>query len=184
MAGKGKANTTVYASNDSSLHVADDQDFETDLEDNLEEKPNTSNKTTTERYLDACDYLITVPVTKFVRQCTTGHVDLKHYGIRDIGAQAVAIALERDITVTSLCLHDNGIGDAGSVALSRMLKDNCFVSNLDLSENKIGKEGARAIAEMLLENASLQEVNLSGQVIEKKIPVILFSYGQTKTGNV
>ena len=168
MAWKGTVNTMVYASNDSSLHVADDQEFETDLEDNLEEKPDTPNKTTTERYLDACDSLTTVPVNKFVRQCTTGHVDLKHYGIRDIGAQAIAIALERDIIVTSLCLHDNGIGDAGSVALSRMLKDNCFVSNLDLSENKIGKEGARAIAEMLLENASLQEVNLSGCGIHGK----------------
>ena len=169
MAGKGTAKMTVYAGNDStSLHVADDQDFETDLEDNLEEKSDTPNKTTTERYLDACDSLITVPVTKFVRQCSTGHVDLKHYGIRDIGAQAVAIALERDIIVTSLCLHDNGIGDVGSVALSRMLKDNCFVSNLDLSENKIGKEGARAIAEMLLENASLQELNLSGCGIHGK----------------
>lgn len=168
MAAKRASKTTVNVSRDSLLCVPDDQDFETDLEDDLEDKLDTLNKTTTERYFDACDSLNTVPVTKFVRQCTTGHVDLKHYGIRDIGAQAVAIALERDIIVTSLCLHDNGIGDAGSVALSRMLKDNCFVSNLDLSENKIGKEGARAIAEMLLENASLQEVNLSGCGIHGK----------------
>lgn len=168
MAAKRASKTTVNVSRDSLLCVPDDQDFETDLEDDLEDKLDTLNKTTTERYFDACDSLNTVPVTIFVRQCTTGHVDLKHYGIRDIGAQAVAIALERDIIVTSLCLHDNGIGDAGSVALSRMLKDNCFVSNLDLSENKIGKEGARAIAEMLLENASLQEVNLSGCGIHGK----------------
>ena len=168
MAAERLAKMTVNAGKDLTLSVPDDEDFETDLEDDPEDKSDTLNKTTTEHYLDACDFLSTVPVTKFVRQCTTGHVDLKHYGIRDIGAQAVAIALERDITVTSLCLHDNGIGDLGSVALSRMLKDNCFVSILDLSENKIGKEGARAIAEMLLENASLQEVNLSGCGIHGK----------------
>jgi len=168
MAAKRTAKTTLNGSKDSSLCVPDDQEFETDLEDDLEDKPDILNKTTTERYLDACDSLNTVPVTKFARQCTTGHVDLKHYGIRDIGAQAVAIALEKDIIVTSLCLHDNGIRDVGSVALSRMLKENCFVSSLDLSENKIGKEGARAIAEMLLENASLQEVKLSGCGIHGK----------------
>lgn len=119
------AKTTVNVIKDSSLHVPDDLDFETDLEDNLEDKSDTPNKATTELYLNTCDSLNTVPVTKFVRRCTTGHVDLKHYGIRDIGAQAVAIALERDIIVTSLCLHDNGIGDVGSVALSRMLKNKC-----------------------------------------------------------
>ena len=169
MAAKRAAKPTADVSQDSTLYASgDDQDFETDLEDDLEDKLDMINKTTTKRYFDACESFNTVPVTKFVRQCTTSHVDLKHYGIRDIGAQAVAMALERDITVTSLCLHDNGIGDAGSVALSRMLKDNCFVSHLDLSENKIGKLGARAIAEMLLENASLQEVNLSGCGIHGK----------------
>ncbi|KAJ7353927.1 hypothetical protein OS493_031065 [Desmophyllum pertusum] len=171
MAAKRASKSTPNVSKD-SIVVTDDQDFETDLEDDLEDlveaEKNKLDKTTAERYYDACEVLKTVPVAKFVRQCKTGHVDLKHYGIRDIGAKAVAMALPHDITVTSLCLHDNGIGDAGSVALSRMLKDNCFVLNFDLSENKIGKEGARAIADMLLENASLQEVNLSGCGIHGK----------------
>ncbi|XP_078379542.1 uncharacterized protein LOC144662578 [Oculina patagonica] len=169
MAARRAAKLTANLSKDSKLYISgDDQDFETDLEDDLEDKFHTIDKATTERYFDACESLNTVPVTKFVRQCSTGHVDLKHYGIRDIGAQAISMALEKDITVASLCLHDNGIGDAGSVALSRMLKDNCFVSHLDLSENKIGKQGAKAIAEMLLENASLQELNLSGCGIHGK----------------
>lgn len=108
MALKRPAKTTVHFSKDSSLHVPDDQDFET--EGNLEVESDTPKKTTTELYLDAYDSLKTGPVTKFVRQCTTGYVDLKQYGIRDIGAQAVRIALERDIIVTFLCLHDMALG--------------------------------------------------------------------------
>ena len=146
-------------------HFSDDQEFETDLEDEIEvnnSRKSKPNKPTVERYFDACEALNTVPVAKFVRQFTKGHVDLKHYGIRDIGAQAIAMALEKDIVVTSLYLHDNGIGETGTIALSRMLRDNCFVLNFDISENKIGRLGTRAVGDMLLENASLQEVNLSG----------------------
>lgn len=152
-------------------YFSDDQEFETDLEDDFDvdnSRKSKPNKTTVERYFDACEALNTVPVAKFVRQSPKGHVDLKHYGIRDIGAQAIAIALEQDIVVTTLYLHDNGIGEAGAVALSRMLKDNCFVQNFDISENKVGRLGTRAIGDMLLENASLQEVNLSGCGIHGK----------------
>ena len=155
----------------SPVYGSDEQGFETELEDDfdgLNMEKMKRNKTTTERYLDACYVLSTVPVGRFLRQCTTGHVDLKHYGIRDTGAQAVATALETDMTVTALYLHDNGISEAGSAALSKMLKDNCFVTKLDLSENKIGKLGAEAIGEMLLENAALRELNLRGCGIHGK----------------
>ena len=64
---------------------SDDQGFETDLEDDLEklhiEKERKKFiKTTAERYFEACESLNAVPVAKFLRQCQTGSVDLKHYG--------------------------------------------------------------------------------------------------------
>ncbi|XP_029183440.2 leucine-rich repeat-containing protein 74B-like [Acropora millepora] len=163
---KSTGSTRKKRSDSSFLVLSEDHGFETDLEDDpdiwYEERESKLTKTTTQRYFEACESLGTVPVTRFLRECQAGVVDLKHYGIRDIGAQAIARALEQDIVVTNLCLHDNGIEETGSVALSRALKDNCFVTNFDLSENKLGKEGACAIGEMLLENASLQELNLSG----------------------
>ena len=148
-----------------SLASNDNQEFDTDLEEAVEDCQKklrkTCNRTTGEIYSDVCSRLDIVPASKFLRQCITSQVDLKHYGISDKGAQAVAKALEKDITVKTLNLHDNGIGESGTKHLSTMLKENCFITHLDLSGNAIGNNGTRAIGEMLWENGALQELNLT-----------------------
>lgn len=137
-----------------------DDDWDTDLEETSEAiTPN--QPAATQVYVEACDHLGTPPVSKFIRQMSGNVVDLKHYGLRDKGVQAVATALATNITVTTLNLYDNGLEETGAKSIAKMLHENCFLTEIDLSGNRIGPAGARAIGDILVQNVTLKTVNLS-----------------------
>ena len=112
-------------------------------------------------YLTACTQLGIPPASKFIKQMTTSRVDLRHYGLLDLGVQAIAYALKRNITVDTLNLHDNGITETGTRALADLLEENCFITSLDISGNKIGIDGNRAMERMLRSTSALRELNVS-----------------------
>lgn len=81
-------------------------------------------------------------------------LDLSGCGISDTGAEALAIALDRnDLCIRHLDLSNNQISDEGAGVLGRALADS-KIETLDLSNNKdIGDSGAKALAEAFQKGA-------------------------------
>ncbi|XP_001627151.2 leucine-rich repeat-containing protein 74B [Nematostella vectensis] len=123
-------------------------------------------------YKDACKQYNTFPVSKFIRQYPTGVIDLKHYGVGDKGALALATVLKQG-EVSSLCLHDNGIGIEGLRCLSTMLTTNACIKSLDLSGNPVNKSSIACLGRMLSDNIFLYDLNLSTCGIQGKNAVAL-----------
>ncbi|KJE97551.1 hypothetical protein CAOG_09082 [Capsaspora owczarzaki ATCC 30864] len=69
--------------------------------------------------------------------------------IGNAGAQAIAVALKVNTTLTQLDLWSNQIGDEGAQAIAEALRANTTLTWLKLSYNQIGDAGAQAIAEAL-----------------------------------
>ncbi|XP_032236917.2 leucine-rich repeat-containing protein 74B [Nematostella vectensis] len=150
---------------------SDEAEWDTDLEEY--EKISPARPPVKAIYLEACEQFHVPPVRKFLMQINTDSVNLKHYGVLDNGAQAIAMTMSSDITVATLNLHDNGITSPGAICLAKMLKGNCFLTCLDLSANKIGGKGVRAIARMLLQNVTLEELNLmNNKLIDKDVSLL------------
>ena len=157
--GKGTERDTSLNTTDAHDGGSDSEEYDTDLEESFKEDTDF-HKTQEEMYLQTCRQLDTPPVSRFLRELCTDAVDLRHYGIGDNGVLAVAAALEKNITVTKLNLHDNSLTHVGAEALAEMLKDNCFISQLDVSENRLGTKGIESFGEMLNENNSLWSLGL------------------------
>ena len=136
-----------------------DEDWDTDLEDSCAET--TSDVSQEQIYVTACSQLGIPPASKFIKQMRSSKVDLRHYGLLDKGVHAVCYALKRNITVTTLNLHDNGITKTGATALADLLEENCFITSLDISGNDIGIEGNRAMERMLKNTSSLRQLTFS-----------------------
>lgn len=156
---KGTESDTSLSTTDAHASGSDSEEYDTDLEESFKEDTDF-HKTQEEMYLQTCRQLDTPPVSRFLRELCTDAVDLQHYGIGDNGVLAVAAALERNITVTKLNLHDNSLTHVGAEALAEMLKDNCFISQLDVSENRLETKGVESFGEMLNENNSLWNLAL------------------------
>ena len=144
----------------------EDEEFDTDIEEENNKK--VVPRSTKEVYLDACQKTGSVPSSKFLRQCETSAINLKHYGIGDKGAKAVSMALRSDSVVTTLNLHDNSIRESGGIWIAKCLKHNCCLGSLDLSGNPIGTKGADAVADALLENGNLMELSLKDCGLQDK----------------
>ena len=87
-------------------------------------------------------------------------LDLRGNYITDIGAQALASALQGSRLV-SLNLGYNRIGDDGIKALSQVLsKSCCQLEQLNLSCNTFGPQGTAHLAQALRKNRSLKELSL------------------------
>jgi len=84
-------------------------------------------------------------------------------GVQHIGtaSQALAEALEVNVSVTSINLQEATIGDAGCKALADALKVNATVSSINLARNDIGDDGAKELAEALKINRSVTEISLT-----------------------
>ena len=79
------------------------------------------------------------------------------------GAQSLAGALRENAMLTTLELHGNSMGDAGAQALAGALRENVTLTTLELGENSIGEAGAQALAGgALQENATLTTLELYG----------------------
>ena len=92
--------------------------------------------------------------------CT--ELDLYMNSVGDVGAAALAKALEINPAITTLSLSNNDITDVGAAALAEALKaKNTALTTLDLSENKISDVGAAALAEALkTKNTALTTLSL------------------------
>ena len=86
---------------------------------------------------------------------------ITHYrGSRGEDAHALATALEKNSTVTSLDLLFNDIGNEGAASLAVALEKNSTVTSIDLSNNGIGAKGAGSLAAVLAKNSSLTSISL------------------------
>ena len=81
--------------------------------------------------------------------------DLVGEGLGDRGARAVGESLENaGCFELNLCMND--IGDVGATALADALEDNTTLTKVDLSNNLIGPKGAESLAIALQENVALK----------------------------
>lgn len=88
-------------------------------------------------------------------------LNLTNKGLDGQDVAAVAKALTKNTSVTSLAIAGNHIDDAGAQALADMLRSNRTIKEISLGSNRIGDEGAKAIAEALRDNHTLRELSLS-----------------------
>lgn len=89
---------------------------------------------------------------------TTLELDSNNIGIR--GATAIAEALKVNTALTTLWLEGNSIGDRGAAAIADALKINTVLTTLDLYYNNIGDAGATSIAEALKVNTALTTLHV------------------------
>ena len=61
-------------------------------------------------YRDACSQLGIIPVSFVMEHITREKIDIKHHGLGPSGARAIAFALMRNTTTTTVNLRDCAIG--------------------------------------------------------------------------
>lgn len=89
--------------------------------------------------------------------------------ISNIGAKALAAALQSNATLEEFYLEGNNIGEEGLTELARMLEINKALRKLNLATNCInGVIGMTALAEALQENQTLRVLSLEGNQIDDK----------------
>jgi hypothetical protein len=88
-------------------------------------------------------------------------LDLSSCGIGNVGAEALALALEDGCGVNVLDLSNNQLSDEGVAALGRAiaLAEGCTVRVLDLSNNEVGVTGCTALL-VAMGKGHLREVRL------------------------
>lgn len=145
---------------------AEDTDYDTDLED--EQPREEYDPTGRKAYRDACSQLGIIPVSFVLEHITREQIDIKHHGLGPTGARAIAFALMRNTTTTTLNLQDCAVGSEGTTHIARLLKENFYIIELDLAQNKLGSTGAHAMAEVLADNNTLKKVNLSWNEFKDK----------------
>ncbi|XP_011270487.1 hypothetical protein, variant 1 [Capsaspora owczarzaki ATCC 30864] len=90
----------------------------------------------------------------------SGELDFRFIMFGDAGAQAIAVALKVNTTLTKIDLHGNQIGEVGAQAIAEALKVNTTLTKLYLRGNRVGDAGAQAIAEALKVNTTLTKLYL------------------------
>lgn len=146
-----------------------DDEYDTDLENDFTEDETAEEDNQGKRqYLTACKNLGLIPCTPFLRQVQKSEMNLKHYNLGPLGAEAVAVSLMHNNCIMTLNIADNCIGEDGSIYIAKMLTENPFITELDVSQNDLRTQGAYAMSEMLRENNELLELNLSNNGFEQK----------------
>mmetsp|Transcript_62113 Transcript_62113/g.148136 ORF Transcript_62113/g.148136 Transcript_62113/m.148136 type:complete len:387 (-) Transcript_62113:11-1171(-) len=105
--------------------------------------------------LERNDPRITTLMAKSCQICD-GHFD----------TAALAGALSRNATVTTLDLRENRIGNSGAESLADALAMNSALKTLILGQNSVREQGAKKIAEALNENQTLTSLDLSDNGLE------------------
>ncbi|KAJ3209699.1 hypothetical protein HDU67_005993 [Dinochytrium kinnereticum] len=159
----------------------DEEDDEDDLElgnegdyaeTDLEVEGVLKKKEQLDIYSTACKVLGIVPASDFLSLMNSAEVSIRHRGLGPKGAQAIAVVLESNSTITKLDLSSNWI-ESGGAYLGRSLQINRTLVTLDLSDNKLGLLGGADIAEMLGYNSTLRNLCLSGNTLGDKEAVHL-----------
>ena len=145
-----------------------DEEYDTDLEGEFKEDALDDHSQDKRQYYTACKNLGLIPCTPFLRQLDKPEMNLKHYNLGPMGAEAVAVALMTNNRVLTLNIADNCIGVDGALYIAKMLTENPFITELDVSQNDLRTQGAYAMSEMLRENNELLELNLSHNGFEQK----------------
>ncbi|XP_033742675.1 leucine-rich repeat-containing protein 74A-like isoform X2 [Pecten maximus] len=113
-------------------------------------------------YTESCKQIGVIPVRSLIPQLCSPVVQLRCRSLGPKGADALAIALVNNPTVTSLDLEDNGIGAEGAKSLAEMLDVNHNITDVSLAENLISKDGLSAITDMMKNNFYIQSLDLTG----------------------
>jgi len=113
--------------------------------------------------LEHIKFVVAAPDFSLAGNCTS--MNFKHGNIGDVGATALAKALETHTVVKEIDLDRNEIGDDGVRALAQALKTNPVLTELELGHNNIGDDGAVALAEALKTNTALTALDLEGNKI-------------------
>ena len=81
--------------------------------------------------------------------------------IGNAGAEAIAVALMTNQSITHVDLRQNGIGRHGAAAIAETLKHNSTVAIMDLGDNSVKEQGACALAAGLKNNHVVIDLNIN-----------------------
>jgi hypothetical protein len=90
-------------------------------------------------------------------------LQLNKSGVDDRVAHQMAFALEKNIYLQMLMLHDNRVSDLGTEELATALRWHPSVHTLWLGGNPVGDRGAEALAKLAHLNHNLKDLNLSNK---------------------
>ncbi|KAI0231042.1 hypothetical protein LSAT2_018582 [Lamellibrachia satsuma] len=142
------------------ISLSDSDAFDTDLEN--EEKPVRLGTDGPAVYIDKCRQLGIVPASYILRHIYDEKLNLKHRGIGPKGAEALALPLVTNTTLTMLNLEDNAIRDDGVVHIADMLSENCYITHLNLADNHFGHLGCMHLCDVLMKGNTVLKLNLAG----------------------
>eukprot|EP00041_Stephanoeca_diplocostata_P034191 m.1150656 g.1150656 ORF g.1150656 m.1150656 type:complete len:889 (-) comp24478_c0_seq3:164-2830(-) len=146
----GKATQNLISSGRAASYSDEESDYcETDLELDAFSDSEDFGSGLDAEYRKDCSKLNVVPVSCFVN-----HV-LKEVPTSPAGSTLSAAA------VTVLNLSHRGLGDMGAVALAHALEDNDILKVVNLTGNQLESRGAIAVAKSLSRNTQVVELILS-----------------------
>lgn len=114
-----------------------------------------------ELYLALCKESKLSPIRSFYKELLEEKVNLKYYGVSQMGFRAIAKSLKNNKHVKGLDLTDNWIYEDGCYHLGEMLMENITLKELNLFGCRIGPEGAKRIFANLHINQTLQKIDLT-----------------------
>ncbi|XP_056621176.1 dynein regulatory complex subunit 5 isoform X2 [Triplophysa dalaica] len=99
-------------------------------------------------------------------------LDLSHNHIGERGARAVGKLLNRS-KLQKLTAYNNRIRGPGAQALAHALARNTTLTSLNLRLNRIADEGGQAVAQALMKNKTLTELHLEGNEMTEPTAVAM-----------
>ncbi|KAJ1549942.1 hypothetical protein HK096_009572, partial [Nowakowskiella sp. JEL0078] len=108
------------------------------------------------RYIDDFGKPLTSLVPIMQQKASTGLVGARLHGLCYQDIIPFSIALRSSLSIQLLDLYDNNLGDLGALAIAEALNWNTSLEILYLSTNNIGPEGTKAISKSLCVNKALR----------------------------
>ncbi|CAF1992895.1 unnamed protein product [Rotaria magnacalcarata] len=180
-------NDSEFQSNSTSttFSFASDEDYDTDLEDDINPDVDHSSIGI---YKRVCAYENIVPVGLYLKNHDKKELMMRFYGLGSRGMRGFLPSLGRNTTITKLDLTSNGLGDKGILYLSKILRDNIAIVDLNLSHNFISVFGARELLNMFKDNRTINYLNLEGNLLNDEsaglFAEIISNTGQIRTLNL
>ncbi|XP_072107490.1 uncharacterized protein [Mobula birostris] len=144
---------------DKILEKASEDDFDTDLENDVKSTGETPSEE--QIYRLACEELRVSPMSYFIRHHNNTRLNLNYRCMSAKALKALSIALVTNTAVTILDLEHNGIDAEGVQYLMEMLAENCFIQTLNLSNNELWTQGAKVLCRKLPLNISLKCIKVA-----------------------
>ncbi|EQC36939.1 hypothetical protein SDRG_05764 [Saprolegnia diclina VS20] len=112
-------------------------------------------------FFDECANEQILPEPLLARISSDRALDLRHFGLGDTKAIALAKSLASLPSIYALNLADNRLTQAAVSVILQLLHGRKELRELNLSENEIGKEGCVHMADFLFAASSLTDLDLS-----------------------